>query len=91
MSNELIRRAAVGLVRSKAFLDTMEGLVAAELDRQLRSAAGGESIYIAKTSGNRDKKTRNELIRERFKGDNHDELAQDFGLSPRQIRRITKK
>ena len=35
--------------------------------------------------------TRDMRMRARFRGDNYDELAADFGLSPRQVRNIIKK
>jgi Mor family transcriptional regulator len=37
------------------------------------------------------RETRDMRMRARFRGDNYDELAADFGLSPRQVRNIIEK
>jgi Mor family transcriptional regulator len=86
--SDVVRRVAINLVRSKAFLDTFTELVSAELERQLRNESGGEQIYIAKICSNTDKKTRNDLIRAQFTGRNLDDLCRKHGLSMRQVYRI---
>ena len=89
--SDIIRRAAKGLVCSQVFMETFSEMFAVELERQLRAEAGGDRIYIAKTCGNTDKISRDTLIWEKFTGNNIAELATEFKLSPKQIRRICRK
>lgn len=88
MSQDAIRRAVKKMVTSPAFVQFFTDLVAADFERHLRAEAGGERLYVAKTSCRDDKETRNETIRAKFTGDNYDALARDFHLSVRQIRNI---
>lgn len=86
-----IRSATERVIRSKAFLDTFCTLVAVELERQLRTESGGESIYISKTSCAAERQERDLLIWSCFTGNNIDYLSKRFGLTPQHIRRICKK
>ena len=86
-----IRTAAARLVRSDAFLNTLEQLVATEMERQLRAAAGGENIYISKTTCMEERAERDELIRRCFTGNNVKFLSEKFGLTTQHIYRILKK
>jgi Mor family transcriptional regulator len=89
--SDVIRRAAARLVRSQQFLQTFTELVAVEMERQLRAEAGGENIYVAKTTSMVERRERDRLIRECFTGSNINFLAGRFGLSPQHIRRIVAK
>lgn len=89
--SKVIRTAASRLVRSEAFLNVLETLVATELERQLRAEAGGEHIYITKTTCLQERAERDELIRHCFTGNNVPFLSKKFGLGRQQIYRILKK
>lgn len=89
--SKVIHRAAARLVRSESFLQVLEQLVAVEMERQLRAEAGGENIYISKTTCMAERAERDALIRECFSGDNVDFLVKRFGLTSQHIYRILKK
>ncbi len=89
--SDIIRRAAINIVSSKAFLDTFSNLLTTEIERQLRAEAGGDRLYIAKTCDSAEKCDRDSLIKSEFTGNNLAQLAKKHNLSHRQIRRICKK
>ncbi|MDH3997591.1 MAG: hypothetical protein OET90_02020 [Desulfuromonadales bacterium] len=61
--------------------------VAVELTDSLRSVFGGDSIYIKKGAAFT-RATRNAQIVKDFDGSNTSQLAQDYGLTKRQVQRI---
>lgn len=89
--SKMIRTAAARLVRSDSFLNVLEELVAVEMERQLRAEAGGESIYISKTTCAQERAERDDLIRSCFTGDNVPFLSKKFGLTTQHVYRILKK
>lgn len=89
--SDIIRRAAANLVHSESFLKTFTELFTLEIERQLRHEAGGDTLYIAKTSDSFEKESRDARIKLQFTGANLDALSKEFKLSQRQIRRICKK
>ncbi len=89
--SKVIHLAAARVVRSESFLQVLEQLVAVEMERQLRAEAGGENIYISKTTCMKERAERDALIRDCFTGDNVKFLSEKFGLTSQQIYRILKK
>ncbi|WP_370646129.1 Mor transcription activator family protein [Pseudacidovorax sp. NFM-22] len=61
----------------------------ADLMRRLAACLGGMEIYIPRESA-AERLTRHEKIRNRFNGRNVRELAKEFGISERTIRRILR-
>lgn len=88
--SQFTRELAKQIILSQNFVDTMTDLVSIEIEKQLRHMAGGDTLYIAKTSSTEDKAQRNKIIRAQFTGNNLVELAARFGLTDRQIRRIVR-
>ncbi len=88
--SKMIRTAAARLLRSESFLNALEELMAVGIEQQLRAEAGGESIYISKTTCKQERDERDELIRRCFTGNNVDFLSKKFGLGRAQIYRIVK-
>lgn len=86
--SQFSRDLAQQIIRSSAFLETLTDLMATEIENQLRAAAGGDRIYIPKTTSLEDKHTRNQMIRAQFTGANLDALAVRYSLTVRQVRRI---
>ena len=88
--NNIISRAVENLVRSEPFVQLFVTQLLAHLERQLRTEAAGDTVYIPKTGTASDKEARDTEIRSQFTGHNYQELAKCYGLSPRHIRRICK-
>ncbi len=86
--SQFFRDLAKQIIRAPAFLETLTDLMASEIENQLRAAAGGDRIYIPKTTSLEDKHTRNQMIRAQFTGANLDTLASHYSLTVRQVRRI---
>lgn len=86
--SQFSRDLAQQIIRSSAFLETLTDLMATEIENQLRAAAGGDRIYIPKTTSLEDKHTRNQMIRDQFTGANLDDLAVRYSITVRQVRRI---
>lgn len=86
--SQFSRYLAQQIIRSSAFLETLTDLMATEIENQLRAAAGGDRIYIPKTTSLEDKHTRNQMIRAQFTGANLDALAVRYSITVRQVRRI---
>jgi Mor family transcriptional regulator len=82
-----ISKTLVTFFQSETFLK----MATMEFERHLRKEAGGESIFVSKTTCLEERRERNELIRECFTGNNVDFLSEKFGLTRRHIRRICKK
>lgn len=57
---------------------------------EIGEAIGGQRVYIA-VRPRSDYAERNAEIRAAFHGNNHREIAERFGLTPRHIRDILKK
>jgi Mor family transcriptional regulator len=82
--------------------DIFQALLLAEIDEDKAAALtlkiyqriqrnwGGCEVYIP-TGNILEKMDRNNRIRMRFNGSNHDDLAREFGLHRRSIERILKK
>jgi Mor family transcriptional regulator len=68
----------------EAFTTALEAQMRATFQQQL----GGAPLYIAKRASRTTLEVRNERIRSAFHGDNLDQLASEFGLHPRHVRRI---
>lgn len=64
-------------------VSTPDDAAAALVERVLMRLGGGQ-FYLPKKLA----LTRNQAIRARFRGDNVAELAREFGLTPRSVRRI---
>lgn len=88
--SQFTRELAKQIILSQNFVDTMTDLVAIEIEKQLKGMAGGDTLYIAKTGSIDDKAARNKIIKAQFNGRNLIELANRFGLTERQIRRIIR-
>ena len=78
--SQFSRDLAQQIIRSSAFLETLTDLMASEIENQLRAAAGGDRIYIPKTTSLEDKHTRNQMIRAQFTGANLDALPDAAGV-----------
>lgn len=88
--SQFTRELARQILLSNSFVDTMTDIFALEIERQLQGLAGGDTIYIPKTSAHHDKTQRNLIIRAKFNGHNLPELVKTFGLTARQLRRIVR-
>lgn len=62
------------------------GLMAQALVDGMRKTIGGRTLYIPA----KDKTVRNAAIRAAFTGSNVRELAEEFGISDRAVRRIAR-
>ena len=67
-------------------VSTPDDLAAALVDRVLMRL-GGDRLYLPKKRAE-SPRARHQEIRARFRGDNVAELAREFGLTPRSVRRI---
>lgn len=88
--SQFTRELARQIILSPSFVDTMTDLFAIEIEKQLRHTAGGDRLYVPKTSSAEDKAHRNKMIRAQFNGRNLLELASTYGLTERHIRRIVR-
>lgn len=88
--SQFTRALARQIVMSSSFVETMTELMSVEIERQLQGMAGGDRLYIPKTSSSEDKKERNRLIRARFTGNNHAELCKSFNLRRSQLYAVLK-
>jgi Mor family transcriptional regulator len=68
----------------EAFTTALEAQMRATFQQQL----GGAPLYIAKRASRTTLEVRNERIRSAFHGDNLDQVAREYGLHPRHVRRI---
>jgi Mor family transcriptional regulator len=87
----VFRDLARQMLLSNSFLEQMTDIFANEIEKQMRSTAGGDVIYVAKNSDTTERQERNRIICARFTGNNLTELAKEFHLTPRQVRRIVKR
>lgn len=67
-------------------VSTPDDLAAALVERVLMRLGGGQ-LYLPKKRAE-SPRARNQEIRARFRGDNVAELAREFGLTARSVRRI---
>lgn len=87
---ELHRILTASLTRAFGLTELLATALADEIARGIRGEAGGSEIYIpTMTKVERDE--RNAEIRRAFRGDNHDQLAREYGLSRRQVERILSR
>jgi Mor family transcriptional regulator len=82
-----ISKTLITFFQSETFLK----MATMEFERHLRKEAGGESIFVSKTTCLEERKERNELIKQCWTGTNIDFLSDKFGLTRQQIYRILKK
>ena len=91
-SDFIERLVAIGtqtLVADMGLSDDVARTSMREIAHNLCREWGGSDLYVPQDM--EFELTRRDLqIWERFLGYNHDELARDFGLTPRQIRNIVK-
>ena len=83
---ELFNIVASTLVTHLKMDEAEASKLADEITVGIRHDVGGGPLYIPGPN----RMMRNGAIRAKFKGNNYDELAAEFGLSRRQIERITK-
>ena len=88
--SQFCRDLATQIILSPSFVAAMTDMMAVEIERQLRGIAGGDTLYIPKTTSRDDIEARNAIIRAQFNGRNIDDLARRFALTARQIRRIVR-
>lgn len=81
---ELHRILTASLTRRFGLTEAVASALADEIAVEVRNEAGGSEIYIPSPS----REARNLAIRQKFRGNNLDELADEFGLSRRQVERI---
>lgn len=86
----LYRDLAQQIILSPRFVSAMTDMMSKEIETQLQVLAGGDRLYIPKTSSNADKAIRNALLRNAFNGHNHAELARRYAITVRQVRRILR-
>ena len=87
----MLRDIAKNLLMSPAVIEQMTDLLAAELEKQLRLHVGGDSFYVAKTMSQQERIARDESIRNAWNGSNLSDLAKQYELHHRQVRRIVQK
>lgn len=85
-AHELFHIVASTLVNRLKMNEAEASKLADQITVGIRHDVGGGPLYVPGPN----RKMRNGLIRDKFKGNNHDELAAEFGLSRRQIERITR-
>lgn len=86
--SDFIKDLAKRVVEHPAFSKAVADVVATVLEEQLRTKFGGAELYVPKRAGSQSRAERDRLIRAQFNGGNYREIAQKFGLTVRQIRRI---
>lgn len=69
-------------------VSTPDDVAAALIERVLMRLGGGQ-LYLPKRSAQL-QRARHQEIRARFKGNNVAELAREYGLTPRSVRRIVR-
>ena len=82
------REIARHILLSPTFVESMTAVMAVEIERQIKANAGGDRLWIPKTSSREDLQERNRMIRAQFNGRNHAALASAFNLCERQVRKI---
>lgn len=80
--------AARALVMSPEFAETLTDMIAIQLEKQFQATHGGGELYIHKKCSNEMTAKRNEAIRRSFTGNNLKPLAEAYGITERQVRRI---
>jgi len=88
--SQFFRDLAKQIILSPVFVESMTDMMAIEIEKQLQGMAGGDRLYIPKTTSNDDKAARNRIIRSQFNGRNHEHLAKTYHLTQRQVRRIVR-
>lgn len=81
---ELHRILTASIIRSFALKESAAAVLADQITMEMRREAGGGPIYIPAPM----REARNAAIRAAFRGNNHDELAAQHGISRRQVERI---
>ncbi len=81
---ELHRILTASIIRGFSLTESAAAALADQITVEMRREAGGGPIYIPGPN----REARNAKIRAAFRGNNHDELAKENGLSRRQVERI---
>ncbi|HCM1915210.1 TPA: hypothetical protein N3A33_001071 [Salmonella enterica subsp. salamae serovar 28:r:e,n,z15] len=84
-----IREAAFSVLSRNGFPAAVANTISVAIVRQLTFAWEGNTIYITKTPDH-EVMRRNQRIFDEFKGDNHDALAEKFGVSIQWVYSIVK-
>lgn len=97
MSEFLIRnlaaRAACHPKIESAVMGALRATLPGVINDLLREEFAGETLrfYVSKRHDRTDRRERDLLIRARFTGSNHADLATQFGITVRQVRNIIGK
>lgn len=89
MSTQL-RHIAHAIVTSAEFQQRVAEVMVEMMNKTLHDAAGGR-VYIAKHGSRDDLAARDATIRTQFCGNNFPQLAEQYGLTERQVRRIVAR
>lgn len=81
---ELHRILTASIIRGFSLTESAAAVLADQITIEMRREAGGGPIYIPAPL----REARNAQIRADFRGNNHDELAAEHGISRRQVERI---